>query len=179
MGQDASGGHKDVHDDIEVASPGVVGSEEAIESDQPEHVTSHVAPRPAPRRSLQVVAPALCTMERSAEDSVGETEGSMQQESDFEVSMDHGDSEGCDDQDAEESSFLFDDEDQDRPCWTYMSEHIGVDCRNMCLTDFVSLLESGSTPLDPQSCAEIIEAVREEMNEVKHTGCSPYLHLFQ
>ena len=73
------------------------------------------------------------------------------------------------------------DEDQDdhRPCWTYLSEDIGFDCRDMCLREFLEYLESGSNVLDCVEQAEILSAIQEEKADCHSSPYSNYYYMYQ
>ena len=71
-----------------------------------------------------------------------------------------------------------DEQDQDRPCWTYLSEDVGFDCSNMVLHDFFDYLKSDHCVLDSQQRADILECIEEEWVDVKN-GLSMYSHLYQ
>ena len=53
----------------------------------------------------------------------------------------------------------------------YLSDVIGIDCKDMCLRDFIEYLASDANMLDVEIQSHILEIVREEQ---ANTGSSPY-----
>ena len=160
-----------------------------------------IAPRPAPRTSLQVSAPVPVVAEAPVSDYSDPDEeidagshvdsrldDSQDSQSDCEGLHEFPDSEDRQEDQEDTNSDESDgcglvcgvgDQDQDRPCWTYLSDELGFDCTDLCLTDFLSMLESDPSLLDQQSSLEIVEAAKEELAEVKRTGVHPYKYLYQ
>ena len=73
---------------------------------------------------------------------------------------------------------MDEDDDQSRPCWTLISEDVGVDCSDMVLSDFLEFLKNNPDVLDSQSKEDLVECIEEETAEFR-AGLSKYPHLFQ
>ena len=70
------------------------------------------------------------------------------------------------------------DEDQIKPCWTYLSDDLGCDCRNMHLREFLTVLETDPFVLDSQSRTEIMDAILEELAAIKTGYVTPYADFY-
>ena len=73
----------------------------------------------------------------------------------------------------------FSEEDEDRPCWTYLSDDCGVDCTDMALHDFVEYLESDANRLDDQSKLDILSAIKEDQAEMEMGIPNRYWFMYQ
>ena len=66
----------------------------------------------------------------------------------------------------EAGSECTDDEDIDQPCWTFLSDDLGIDCSRMCLSEFFTYLEDHPSVLSSNDRDEIFAVIREEMDDV-------------
>ena len=73
----------------------------------------------------------------------------------------------------------FNEEDDDRPCWTYLSEEAGVDCTDMALHDFLEYLESDANTLDDQDQSDILCAIKEEQADMEMGISNKYWFMYQ
>ena len=110
----------------------------------------------------------------------------LDRDCDSEVS--EGGEHGCDDTDehntehVEEGNFIltkFSEDDEDRPCWTYLSDETGVDCTDMALHDFIDYLESDANILDDQAKCDILCAIREDQDDMKMGTQNKYWFMYQ
>ena len=71
------------------------------------------------------------------------------------------------------------DSDQDRPCWTYVSEEAGIDCTDMTLSEFLAFVETDMCPFGEQEKVELLEQARFEHEQIKQGFPNRYYYLYQ
>ena len=83
---------------------------------------------------------------------------------------------------AREGDFVlstFSADDQDRPCWTYLSEDAGVDCTDMALHDFFEYLKSDANQLDEEAISDILDVIKEEQSDIEKGFPNRFWYMYQ
>ena len=94
--------------------------------------------------------------------------------------MECGDSDVEDrDSDVDEVGDHRDSEEQGHPCWTYLSDIIGFDSRDMCLREFFDYLESDANALDNDMQSEILDIIKEERADTGNNPYKQYWYMYQ